>query len=46
MDCVEVVMSEKTSEQTAQTTMEVCKQINRTAVLLKKKSQVLLPIEF
>ncbi|MGU3395858.1 3-hydroxyacyl-CoA dehydrogenase family protein [Priestia aryabhattai] len=37
MDCVEVVMSEKTSEQTAQTTMEVCKQINRTAVLLKKE---------
>jgi 3-hydroxybutyryl-CoA dehydrogenase len=37
MDCVEVVMSEKTNEKTAQTTMEVCKQINRTVVLLKKE---------
>jgi 3-hydroxybutyryl-CoA dehydrogenase len=37
MDCVEVVVSEKTSEETAQITMGVCKQINRTAVLLKKE---------
>ncbi|TYR78605.1 3-hydroxyacyl-CoA dehydrogenase family protein [Priestia megaterium] len=37
MDCVEVVTSEKTSEETAQITMDVCKQINRTAVLLKKE---------
>ncbi|MBM7703742.1 3-hydroxyacyl-CoA dehydrogenase family protein [Metabacillus iocasae] len=37
MDCVEVVMSEQTSEETAQVTMNVCKQINRTAVLLKKE---------
>lgn len=37
MDCVEVVMSEQTSEETAQRTMEVCKQINRTGVLLRKE---------
>jgi 3-hydroxybutyryl-CoA dehydrogenase len=37
MDCVEVVMSEQTSEETAQTTMNVCKQINRTGVLLRKE---------
>ncbi len=37
MDCVEVVMSEHTSEETAQVTMDICKQINRTAVLLKKE---------
>ncbi|MDE5413877.1 3-hydroxyacyl-CoA dehydrogenase family protein [Alkalihalobacterium chitinilyticum] len=37
MDCVEVVMSDQTSEETAQITMDVCKQINRTAVLLKKE---------
>jgi 3-hydroxybutyryl-CoA dehydrogenase len=37
MDCVEVVMSEQTSEETAQIAMEVCKKINRTAVLLKKE---------
>ncbi|WP_209122994.1 3-hydroxyacyl-CoA dehydrogenase family protein [Alkalihalobacillus sp. BA299] len=37
MDCVEVVMSEQTSEETAQITMDVCEQINRTAVLLKKE---------
>lgn len=37
MDCVEVVMSEESSEETAQIAMEVCKQINRTAVLLKKE---------
>lgn len=37
MDCVEVVMSEQTSGETAELTMEVCKIINRTAVLLKKE---------
>ncbi|MFZ3589509.1 3-hydroxyacyl-CoA dehydrogenase family protein [Bacillus sp. DJP31] len=37
MDCVEVVMSEQTSEETAKITMEVCKQLNRTGVLLKKE---------
>ncbi|MCK6257294.1 3-hydroxyacyl-CoA dehydrogenase family protein [Fictibacillus sp. KIGAM418] len=37
MDCVEVVMSDQTSEETAQLTMEVCKRINRTAVLLNKE---------
>ncbi|MDQ0860312.1 3-hydroxyacyl-CoA dehydrogenase family protein [Bacillus sp. V2I10] len=37
MDCVEVVMSEQTSSETAELTMEVCKTINRTAVLLKKE---------
>ncbi|WHY74764.1 3-hydroxyacyl-CoA dehydrogenase family protein [Fictibacillus enclensis] len=37
MDCVEVVMSEKTSEETAQLAMDICKKINRTAVLLKKE---------
>lgn len=37
MDCVEVVTSQETSEETAQLTMEVCRRINRTAVLLKKE---------
>ncbi|MDN4523087.1 3-hydroxyacyl-CoA dehydrogenase family protein [Fictibacillus fluitans] len=37
MDCVEVVMSENTSEETAELAMSICKQINRTAVLLKKE---------
>lgn len=37
MDCVEVVMSEETSEETAQLTMAVCERINRTGVLLKKE---------
>ncbi|HZG70916.1 MAG TPA: 3-hydroxyacyl-CoA dehydrogenase family protein [Chondromyces sp.] len=37
MDCVEVVMSDKTSEETAQVTMEVCRRMNRTAVLLRKE---------
>ncbi len=37
MDCVEVVMSSRTSEETAETAMEVCNAINRTAVLLKKE---------
>lgn len=36
MDCVEVVMSEATSEDTAQAAMEVCERMNRTAVLLRK----------
>lgn len=37
MDCVEVVMSDATSEQTAQAAMTVSRQINRTAVLLRKE---------
>ncbi len=37
MDCVEVVRSEHTSDETAQLTMKVCERINRTAVLLNKE---------
>ncbi|MDG5472549.1 3-hydroxyacyl-CoA dehydrogenase family protein [Jeotgalibacillus sp. ET6] len=37
MDCVEVVMSTDTSEETAALSMEVCRRMNRTAVLLKKE---------
>ncbi|MEI5906930.1 3-hydroxyacyl-CoA dehydrogenase family protein [Bacillus spongiae] len=37
MDCVEVVMSETTSEETAQLTMAVCEKMNRTGILLKKE---------
>ncbi|WP_347549961.1 3-hydroxyacyl-CoA dehydrogenase family protein [Pseudalkalibacillus hwajinpoensis] len=37
MDCVEVVMSEATSDETAKVTMDVCERINRTGVLLKKE---------
>ncbi|TKD71287.1 3-hydroxyacyl-CoA dehydrogenase family protein [Pseudalkalibacillus hwajinpoensis] len=37
MDCVEVVMSDATSEDTAKMTMDVCERINRTGVLLKKE---------
>lgn len=37
MDCVEVVMSERTSEETAKLTMDICKRINRTGVLLQKE---------
>lgn len=37
MDCVEVVMSEQTSEETAQTAMDFCDRIGRTGVLLKKE---------
>ncbi|KMM38250.1 3-hydroxyacyl-CoA dehydrogenase family protein [Guptibacillus hwajinpoensis] len=37
MDCVEVVMSDETSEETAKMTMDVCERINRTGVLLKKE---------
>ncbi|MCP8969010.1 3-hydroxyacyl-CoA dehydrogenase family protein [Ectobacillus ponti] len=37
MDCVEVVMSEQTAGETAQIAMDVCKQINRTGVLLRKE---------
>ncbi|WP_280770452.1 3-hydroxyacyl-CoA dehydrogenase family protein [Salipaludibacillus daqingensis] len=37
MDCVEVVRSEQTSEETVQVTMELCEKINRTAVLLNKE---------
>ncbi|KKK37385.1 3-hydroxyacyl-CoA dehydrogenase [Mesobacillus campisalis] len=38
MDCVEVVMSETTSEETAAVTMAVCKKIKRTGVLLRKET--------
>ena len=37
MDCVEVVMSDETSEATAQASLELCRQINRTGVLLRKE---------
>lgn len=37
MDCVEVVMSEQTLEETAQIALDVCKKINRTGVLIKKE---------
>ncbi|TVP82533.1 MAG: 3-hydroxyacyl-CoA dehydrogenase family protein [Alkalicoccus sp.] len=37
MDCVEVVRSELTSDETAQKTMALCEKINRTAVLLNKE---------
>ncbi|SFG51034.1 3-hydroxybutyryl-CoA dehydrogenase [Halobacillus alkaliphilus] len=37
MDCVEVVKGEHTTEETAAVAMEVCEQMNRTAVLLEKE---------
>ncbi len=37
MDLVEVVKSDKTSDETAQLAMEVCREINRTGVLLEKE---------
>ncbi|PTX48722.1 3-hydroxybutyryl-CoA dehydrogenase [Melghirimyces profundicolus] len=37
MDCVEVVMSDATSEETAQVTLDLCKRIGRTGVLLRKE---------
>ncbi|WP_404452940.1 3-hydroxyacyl-CoA dehydrogenase family protein [Virgibacillus necropolis] len=37
MDCVEVVMSEQTSKETAQTALEFCDRIGRTGVLLEKE---------
>lgn len=37
MDCVEVVMSDETSETTAQHSLELCKRINRNGVLLRKE---------
>lgn len=37
MDCVEVVMSEKTSEDTVNLLLEVCKKIGRTGILLRKE---------
>ncbi|MFB4164722.1 3-hydroxyacyl-CoA dehydrogenase family protein [Alteribacillus sp. JSM 102045] len=37
MDCVEVVKSEATSEETAQAAMNVCERIGRTGVLLHKE---------
>ncbi|ASF38328.1 3-hydroxyacyl-CoA dehydrogenase [Halobacillus halophilus] len=37
MDCVEVVKGEHTTDETAAVAMEVCEQMNRTAVLLQKE---------
>ncbi|WP_181347148.1 3-hydroxyacyl-CoA dehydrogenase family protein [Thalassobacillus sp. CUG 92003] len=37
MDCVEVVQSDETSEETAQLALEVCDRIGRTRVLLRKE---------
>lgn len=37
MECVEVVKSDKTSDQTAQTAMDFCESINRKGVLLHKE---------
>ncbi|MFD6209389.1 3-hydroxyacyl-CoA dehydrogenase family protein [Peribacillus sp. NPDC060253] len=37
MDCVEVVMSDQTSEETAKLAMEVTQKMNRTGVLLRKE---------
>ncbi|GAB4072811.1 hypothetical protein GCM10028778_05150 [Barrientosiimonas marina] len=37
MDCVEVVKSDQTSEETARTVMDFCEQIDRKAVLLEKE---------
>ncbi|WP_347941712.1 3-hydroxyacyl-CoA dehydrogenase family protein [Peribacillus simplex] len=37
MDCVEVVMSDQTSEETAKLAMEVTERMNRTGVLLRKE---------
>jgi 3-hydroxybutyryl-CoA dehydrogenase len=37
MDCVEVVMSKKTSQETAEIAMEISKRMNRTALLLRKE---------
>lgn len=37
MDCIEVVKSEQTSENTVQLTMDISKKMNRTAVLLQKE---------
>src|SRR5699024_4206045 len=37
MDCVEVVKSEQTSDETAQTAMAFCEAIGRTPVLLEKE---------
>ncbi|WP_066174769.1 3-hydroxyacyl-CoA dehydrogenase family protein [Bacillus marinisedimentorum] len=37
MECVEVVVSEQTSEESAQTTLAVCEKINKTGVLIHKE---------
>ncbi|CAM3174826.1 3-hydroxyacyl-CoA dehydrogenase family protein [Filibacter tadaridae] len=37
MECVEVVKSEKTADETAEAAMAVCKQIGRTGILLQKE---------
>jgi 3-hydroxybutyryl-CoA dehydrogenase len=38
MDCVEVVMSDTTSQETADVTLAVCDRIKRTGVLLRKET--------
>jgi len=37
MECIEVVMNPETSEETANTALFVCKQLNRTGLLLRKE---------
>lgn len=37
MDCIEVVMSEQTSEETVETVMDFCRNIDRTGLLLRKE---------
>ncbi|MFC7442192.1 3-hydroxyacyl-CoA dehydrogenase family protein [Laceyella putida] len=37
MDCIEVVMSDQTSDETAQVVLDVCRKINRNGILLKKE---------
>lgn len=37
MECVEIVMSEDTSEETAQTALAVCEQIGKTGIILRKE---------
>lgn len=37
MECVEIVMSDKTSEETVETVMAVCKEIGREGFLLRKE---------
>lgn len=37
MECVEIVMSEETSEETAQTALAVCEQIGKEGIILRKE---------
>ncbi|MEK5068986.1 3-hydroxyacyl-CoA dehydrogenase family protein [Sporosarcina sp. FSL K6-1508] len=37
MECVEIVMSEETAEETAQTTLAVCEKIGKTGIILRKE---------